>query len=45
MMATTTLTGFAIVVVRPLGNSTFLSEMLKSASILQEAEEDDGDRY
>ena len=43
MMATTTLTVLAVVVVRPLGNNAFL--MLMSASTLQEAEEDDGDRY
>lgn len=45
MMATTTLAELAIVVVRPLGNNAFLSEMLISASTLQEAEEDDSDRY
>lgn len=45
MMATTTMTGLATVVVRLLSNNGFLLEMLISAPTLQEAEKDNGDRY
>jgi hypothetical protein len=45
LLATTTMTVPATVAVRPLGNNGFLLEMLIPAPALQEAEEDNGDRY